>query len=143
MLKLMLGHLAKTLNRHQWIAEAAYYIAEAQGFRPELALENWLAAETAYADMLITAYIKALDEDGSMTLSSLRQLAELVGVEDAGQHYSEFELIHHIQIATQHRPCFRADSPYNCRQPQCQWRTECQKLISVWHAEHTAMHCQY
>ena len=32
-------------DRHKWIAEAAYFIAERRGFAPGHELSDWLAAE--------------------------------------------------------------------------------------------------
>jgi hypothetical protein len=43
----MLGHLAKSINRHRWIAEAAYFIAETRDFVPGKELDDWLQAEIA------------------------------------------------------------------------------------------------
>ena len=36
-------------ERSAWIADAAYYKAEARGFVPEQALQDWLAAEEEFA----------------------------------------------------------------------------------------------
>ena len=37
-------------RRHDWIATCAYFLAEARGFTPEGALEDWLQAERAYME---------------------------------------------------------------------------------------------
>lgn len=36
-------------ERHQWIAEAAYFLAAARGHAPGGALDDWLAAEREFA----------------------------------------------------------------------------------------------
>lgn len=36
--------------RHDWIATYAYFLAEARGFTPVDALEDWLEAERAYME---------------------------------------------------------------------------------------------
>lgn len=128
----MLGRLVKTINRHQWISEAAYFKAEARNFEPGKALDDWLAAEIVYADMLIAVYMTMLAEDGPITVSSLRQLATLIGIENQDRLISEIELIHAIQNAAKHHACFQPNADRLCEETDCHWRTECRKLISVW-----------
>ena len=36
--------------RHGWIATYAYFLAEARGFTPTNAIDDWLAAERAYLE---------------------------------------------------------------------------------------------
>ncbi|MBI1283550.1 MAG: DUF2934 domain-containing protein [Thiobacillus sp.] len=36
--------------RHGWIATYAYFLAEARGFTPANAIDDWLAAERAYME---------------------------------------------------------------------------------------------
>jgi len=129
----MLGSLVNTINRHQWISESAYFKAEARGFEPGKDLDVWLAAQIDYADMLIAAYIAILPEDGAITLASLRQLAALIGIENSDNLFSEIELIHAIQKAANHHACFHPNPDRLCNETDCQWRTECQKLIAAWH----------
>jgi len=76
----MLSSLVNTINRHLWISEAAYFKAEARGFDPSKALDDWLVAEIEYADMLIAVYMAISSEDGPITVSNLRQLAGLIGI---------------------------------------------------------------
>jgi hypothetical protein len=79
--EIMLNALAKTINRHQWISEAAYFLAEARSFVPGKELDDWLEAEIVYSEMLITVYIAMLEEDrAAITISGLKQLASLIGV---------------------------------------------------------------
>jgi hypothetical protein len=37
-------------THHDWIATYAYFLAEARGFTPERALDDWLEAERAYME---------------------------------------------------------------------------------------------
>lgn len=39
-------------QERQWIAEAAYFLAEKRGFAPEGAREDWLVAEQALTDAM-------------------------------------------------------------------------------------------
>lgn len=87
----MLRTLAQQLNRQTWISEAAYYLAEKRGFIPGQESTDWLQAEISYYEMLIAAYINILQEDGQMTVVGVRQLAELIGIEDADKLHSEAE----------------------------------------------------
>ena len=128
----MLNNTAKTINRHKWIAEAAYFRAEKRGFEPGKELDDWLVAETDFADRLIAAYVAVFAEDGPITVVSLQQLASLIGIENSDHLTTEIELIRAIQNVCKHRPCFRSESDKLCDEMDCQWRTECRKLISVW-----------
>jgi Protein of unknown function (DUF2934) len=38
-------HLLTPNERHKWISEAAYFIAERRGFAPGAELTDWIAAE--------------------------------------------------------------------------------------------------
>lgn len=130
----MVSYFAKTINRHQWISEAAYFNAEARGFEAGKELDDWLIAEMAYSEMLITTYIAMLEEDhAALTVSGLKRLAALIGIEDTDVFNSVIELIQAIQNATKHRPCFRYEPNRLCEEMECKWRKECRKLISVWY----------
>lgn len=132
----MLSRLANTIDRHLWISEAAYFLAEARGFEPGKALEDWLEAEIDYSEMLITAYIASLKEDNEpITMLSLQQLAFLLGIDGADKFISKAELIRAIQNATKHRTCFRLEDHSLCKDLECRWKNECRKLIAVWHHE--------
>ena len=95
--------------RHQWISVAAYYKAEDRGFTPGLELDDWLAAEKDYAEMLITLYLSSVEEDGVMTIVSLRQLAKAIGVQDSERLDLKVDLIRAIQDISRIRPCFQLD----------------------------------
>lgn len=129
----MLDKIVKNINRHQWVAEAAYYKALARGFEPGKALDDWLEAEIDFSEMLITLYVSLLEEDGPITTVSLRQLAAFIGIQNTEEMMSESELVRTIQYATKHRPCFRSGANKLCQETVCHWRTECQKLISIWY----------
>ena len=130
----MLSTLMQTINRDQWIAEAAYFKAEARHFEPGKELDDWLAATIDFSEMLIANFLAIVAEDGPLTMADLRQLAKLIGIEQPEKLLSENDLVHAIQNATKHRPCFRAENNKLCHEPECKWKTECRKLISVWYS---------
>ncbi|MDO9271145.1 MAG: DUF2934 domain-containing protein [Methylobacter sp.] len=123
----------KPLNRHRWVSEAAYYLALARKFEPGKELNDWLAAEVDYYNMLIALYMSILEEDGAMTLLGLQQLAGFIGIQNPPDILSEIELIGAIQSATGHSSCFRSEINMLCEERECKWRVECRKLISVWY----------
>lgn len=119
--------------RHHWISVAAYYRSEARGFAPGLELDDWLAAEREYSEMLIAAYLSIIEEDGVMTMVSLRQLAEAIGVTNSEQMNIKVDLIRAIQYMSRTRSCFQIDPGNPCQEVSgCQWKTECLKMIAVW-----------
>jgi len=129
----MLSAFIKSLNREQWIAEAAYFKALNRGFKPCQALDDWLEAEEDYVTMLIELQLHVLEEDGTVSTLGLRQIAESLGILHPEQLYSEHELIRAIQYASHHRPCFRSAKATSCEEESCQWKTKCRKLIAIWH----------
>lgn len=129
----MLSAFIKSLNREQWIAEAAYFKALARGFKPHEELRDWLEAEQEYSTMLIELQLHVLEEDGTVSTLGLRQIAESLGVLHPEHLYSERELIRAIQEASHHRPCFRSAKSSACQEHDCQWKTKCRKLIAIWH----------
>lgn len=131
----MLGSLVKTINRHQWIAEAAYFIAETRNLEPGKELDDWLEAEISCSEMLISTYVAMLAEDGPITIVGLKQLATLIGIENTDSLNTEIELVKAIQNASGHRPCFRTEDISLCDGTECQWKSECQRLISVWYSD--------
>ena len=119
--------------RHQWISVAAYYKAKDRGFTPGLELDDWLAAEKDYAEMLITLYLSRVEEDGVMTIVSLRQLAKAIGVQDSERLNLKVDLIRAIQDISRIRPCFQLDLNNICDEiAGCQWKNECRKMVAVW-----------
>jgi len=129
----MISDRINTRNRQQWIAEAAYFKAQARGFKPGRALNDWLEAEIDYSEILIATYVAMLEEDGPITMLGLQQLAKLIGIENPEALISELELVHVIQQATKHRPCFRSEVNRFCEETECQWQAECRILISEWY----------
>lgn len=129
----MLANIVNTINRHQWISEAAYYKAETRKFEPGKALDDWLEAEIDYSVMLVGLYISILEEDGPITTLSLQELATFIGIQNPECITSELELVRAIQHATKQHPCFRFETNEFCGDADCQWKTECRKLISVWY----------
>ncbi|TAK61827.1 DUF2934 domain-containing protein [Methylobacter sp.] len=128
----MLSHAVKSLNRHQWISEAAYYKALARKFEPGKELTDWLEAEIDYYNMLIDLYISILEEDGEMTVLGLQQLAQFIGIQNPEDILLKTELVGAIQSAAGHTPCFRSKISMLCEEIKCKWRAECRKLIAVW-----------
>ncbi|SJM96157.1 DUF2934 domain-containing protein [Crenothrix polyspora] len=119
--------------RQQWIAEAAYYKAEARGFKLGYETVDWLAAEQDYIAMLIESFLAVSKDEGEMSIAGLRQLAKAVGVSEPENIFSETELICLIQTASQKRPCFRTQIGGVCQdKTSCHWSIECQKLIAEW-----------
>ena len=124
--------LEQTAIRHQWIAEAAYFKAEARGFEVGGALDDWLEAEQDYIKSMITEYLSVCEEDGGLTLVSLQQLARDIGVDHPEKITGIKQLVRSIQQASHERPCFRFERNLLCKDKNCQWSSECQKLIAVW-----------
>jgi Protein of unknown function (DUF2934) len=122
-----------SIFRQQWISDAAYFKAEARGFSPDYIITDWLEAEHDYVEMLVDLYLSVSREDGSMSITGLRQLAKAIGVYKPECIVSEPELICLIQVASHNSPCFRAKLGELCKdQDGCQWKTECQKLVAEW-----------
>ena len=120
--------------RHQWISVAAYYKAQARDFAAGLELNDWLAAETNYIEMLIASYLSIVEEDGAiMTISGLRQLAKEIGVQYPELLNEKSNLIRAIQDICQTRPCFQINPTDCCNEVAgCPWKMECKRLIAVW-----------
>ncbi|MEQ1560715.1 MAG: DUF2934 domain-containing protein [Methyloglobulus sp.] len=123
-----IGNVAK----QRWISDAAYYKAAARGFSPGNELNDWLAAEQDFIEMQVNRYLAIAKEDG-LSIAGLRQLAKALGAEKPERLDSEAELIRLIQIASHQFPCFRTQFGELCdHHTDCQWQTECQKLIAEW-----------
>ena len=118
--------------RHRWVSDAAYYKALHRGFVPGFELQDWLSAENDFTQMLIVLYLSVIEEDGIMTIVSLQQLAEAVGVQDSQNIHSSTDLIHAIQAISGSNPCFQFDANDLCETSSCQWKNECRKMIAIW-----------
>jgi hypothetical protein len=119
--------------RHKWILEAAYYLAEARGFAPGKALDDWLKAEKKHAEITISYYLRVIKEDeGMITIANLHRLANALGIENASSIQSEKELVLAIQKVSQHLACFRTKKMESCKESDCHWQNECRKIIAVW-----------
>jgi len=120
-------------TRHQWISVAAYYKAQARGFVPGLELDDWLAAEKDYIEMLIALYLSIVEEDGAMTIVSLRQLAKVIGIQNPERLNLKVDLIRAIQDKSRTNPCFQLGPSDLCNEiGGCQWKAECRKIIAEW-----------
>jgi len=122
----------ETVTRHDWISVAAYFIAESRNFAPGKALNDWLKAENAYCKMKIAEFIEIAEEDNTITITGLKQLAASIGVQNIEDLDQKIELIRAIQQQHHHRPCFRMISEHPCHDEDCQWKHECKKLIADW-----------
>ena len=80
----------------------------------------------------IHSFIQKCNEDVGFTTANLHELAHLLGVQDYQRINSEVELIREIQKAAQNRPCFRSNYREYCLNSECQWKTECKKIIAEW-----------
>lgn len=119
-------------NCYQWICVAAYYKAEARGFIPGMELEDWLAAETDYAKLMIKNFFLRCEEDGGISTAELQELGREIGLDHPEHLNTELGLVREIQKASHHRPCFQSKKRMDCKEDECQWRSECQKLIASW-----------
>lgn len=119
--------------RTKWIAEAAYFLAQARGFKPGYELDDWLKAKQQHAEMTIAYYFKVIEEDKAMvTIANLRLLADSLGIKNAWCIQTEKELILSIQKASQHLACFRTRKIELCEASGCRWKSECRKLVAAW-----------
>ena len=85
-----------------------------------------------YLEMEIKSFILRCREDGMMTVADLRKLAFSIGIQDPNLINQEVELIREIQKICQHRPCFQSGRRLLCEEVDCEWVSECRKLIAVW-----------
>ncbi len=119
-------------NREQWILEAAYYKSETRSFRPGNELNDWLEAEKEYAEMKVNLFLSVFKEDEhALTIPDLQRLAGFVGVHQPEHLHQEAELVHAIQNACLHLPCFQTGNKF-CAEKDCHWRAKCQKLVAAW-----------
>ena len=130
-----MSYIAESSYRHKWISVAAYFKAEARGFKQGEELDDWLEAEIEYTEFQIQSFLLRCEEDGGMSITDLQTLAYSVDVVHPELFNSEVELIREIQKASRKLPCFQSGYAAHCKNPEseCQWRAECQKLIAVWH----------
>jgi len=129
----MLTKIVISINRHQWISEAAYFKAEAREFEAGKELDDWLEAEIDYSAMLVALYLSILEEDGPITVLSLQELARFIGIQNPECISSELDLVRAIQHATKQQPCFRSETHRVCEDINCQWKKECRKLVAAWY----------
>ncbi len=121
-------------QRNQWIAVAAYYLAEKRGFTPGYEVDDWLTAEQEYREQLIYQYILQTKEDGDMSLGELQVLAYSLGLEHLRKAKDKVKIVREIQILTEKLPCFQPGESGLCTNPEleCHWRAECQRLVARW-----------
>lgn len=121
-----------TSNREKWILEAAYFKSETRSFRPGNELNDWLEAEKEYAEMKVNLFLSVFKEDEhALSITDLQRLAGFVGVHQPEHLHQEADLVHAIQNACLHLPCFQTGNKF-CDEKDCHWRAKCQKLVAVW-----------
>lgn len=130
--KLSSKNIATEPNCFQWVSVAAYYKAEARNFEPGKEVEDWIAAETEYTQFIIRDFLICCEEDGGITTAELQELGRKLGIDHPDHLNTEIRLIREIQKISHHRPCFQSRIRADCEEDDCQWRSECQKLIAFW-----------
>lgn len=126
-------------KRHEWISVAAYFKSEKRGFAPGRELDDWLEAEIEHAKVQVEDFLRIMEEDGVPTMLGLQALAKSIGIEHPENIHTKTDLIQAIQCACRLLPCFRTGGDEHCnKSPDCQWRSECKKLIAEWklHEKH-------
>lgn len=86
-----------------------------------------------FIKMQIALYLAQAKEDGGTTLIGLHQLAKLIGVQNPERITLKHELIRTIQRAAHYAPCFRTERSIFCTEENCNWRTDCKKLVAEWY----------
>ena len=129
-----MSYIAENSYRHQWISVAAYFKAEARGFKQGKELDDWLEAENEYTEFQIQSFLLRCKENGAMSVTGLQALAESIGVVYPELFNSEVALIREIQRASGKLSCFQPGSTEPCKNSgsECLWRAECRKLIALW-----------
>lgn len=70
--------------------------------------------------------------ENDMNTAELRRKASAVGVRHANYFVSDCQLVHAIQKACRHSPCFLSENRMLCDEVECEWREECKKLVAAW-----------
>ncbi|HFD10865.1 MAG TPA: hypothetical protein ENJ32_00110 [Crenotrichaceae bacterium] len=67
-----------------------------------------------------------------MNKQILKSVARGLGVVNVETIDKEQDFVRSIQIAKGHQPCFQSDQKYQCKEYDCEWRSECMKPVAVW-----------
>lgn len=67
-----------------------------------------------------------------MQLFELHEVAESVGIQYHEHILTEDGLIHAIQKANRHAPCFKSEQRFFCDEIDCEWKDACNQLIAEW-----------
>ncbi len=124
-------HKDQSKIRHQRIAEAAYSKSDARTIEAGFESDDWRGAED-HIKSLITGYLSDCEEDGGLSIVSLQRLAREIGIENPEIITTINQLVRSIQQASHQRPCFRFEQNMLCKDKNCQWSSECQRLIAEW-----------
>ncbi len=117
------------IARHQWIAEAAYFKAEARQFAANYALHDWLEAEIEYAEQQVKKFLANHEEDqGMITTVDLQRLAKSIGIQHPENIHLEkvnrlsrdkifiISIVHEKAVITQKSRGTAAAPAVHCRQ---------------------------
>ena len=67
-----------------------------------------------------------------MNISELQQTARAAGIQNVDLMCSEIELVHAIQKAEHHAPCYLSENRFFCNEKECEWSHECNRLLAAW-----------
>ncbi|MEE9412605.1 MAG: hypothetical protein V3V22_06085 [Methylococcales bacterium] len=67
-----------------------------------------------------------------LNLQILKGVARGSGVENVECLKGEQDIVRSVQEVKGHKPCFQSDERDYCVEYDCEWRTECMKLVAAW-----------
>lgn len=67
-----------------------------------------------------------------MQYNNLAEKAIESGISRTGSMRSELALIRAIQASRGDDACFRSDKRLGCGDLDCEWRSECCRLVAIW-----------
>ncbi|HUL13050.1 MAG TPA: hypothetical protein VLU73_12890 [Methylococcaceae bacterium] len=67
-----------------------------------------------------------------MNVTELRALARHSGIHNPEVLHTEKQLVWAIQKARGEETCFLSDQRIKCKDIECEWRSECIKLVAEW-----------
>ncbi|MEE9425204.1 MAG: hypothetical protein V3V18_09530 [Methylococcales bacterium] len=67
-----------------------------------------------------------------MNIQILKGVARGAGVDNVELLKKEQDIVRSVQEIKGHQPCFQSDERHYCVEYDCEWRTECMKLVAAW-----------
>jgi hypothetical protein len=67
-----------------------------------------------------------------MNVVELRSLASHCGVRHPEVMSGAGQLVRAIQKTRGQKPCFLSDTRFQCKDMECEWRSECIRLVAEW-----------